>query len=146
MFSGNYDPSQQITVVGIVRAMQWVNPQSLLVVDGVDGNAWGFTLAAPNAMVRGGLTKNTVRPGDQVMITGFLATGAGDNCPSGLPTACTKIIVPVGLGPARAPGGSASDAARTSELLHASAATITTDTGVTIFDRATVDRAVASQP
>ena len=145
MFSGNYDPFQQITVVGIVRAMQWVNPQSILVVDGVDGNAWAFTLASPNAMVRGGLSKNTVRPGDQVMITGFLATGAGDNCPSSLPTACSKIIVPVGLGPARAPGGSGSDAPRTSELLHASAATITSDTGVTLFDRVTVEGAVAAQ-
>jgi hypothetical protein len=133
MFSGNYDPTQQITVVGIVRGMQWINPQAILMVDGSDGNRWGFTLPPPNSLIRGGLNKDSFKLGDQLLVTGFLATGTGDNCPAtGSLTACAKLLLP-------RPDGQL-------ELVHASASKVTSDTGTVIFDRSTFNRRTDQQP
>jgi uncharacterized protein DUF6152 len=123
MFSGNYDANRPVSLVGTVTAVQWVNPQSVVFVDAADGNKWAFTIAAPNQMFRGGLTKDSFKLGEQVRVNAFLATGAGTNCPAQLPTACSTL-----------PNGA----------LHASARTITTPDGRNLFDRQAMEKAAAA--
>lgn len=113
MFSGNYDSARAVTVSGTVFRVEWVNPQSVVYVQGDDGNRWGFTLAAPNILLRGGWNRGTLKPGESLLIYGYLAKGATDGCGGQLPHGCATLI-----------DGS----------LHASASTITRN-GESIFDR-----------
>ena len=114
LFSGNYDPSRTVTVSGTVVAVQWLNPQSIVFVNGTDGNTWGFTMASPNTMIRAGMNKNSLRPGDQVLVNGYPAKGTAEACPGPLPNSCEKFD---------------------QGALHASATTIVGDDGRVIFDR-----------
>lgn len=120
-FSDNYHFGLQVSVTGTVTQLQWVNPQAVVFVKGSDGNNWGFTIAAPNAMLLAGMNKNSLKPGEPVLVFGYRATGTGENCPQGLPSSCATF------------GNGA---------LHASASTIVSDDGQgrTIFDRAAAER------
>ena len=138
MFSGNYDPTMNVVVSGKVSAAQWINPLSVVFVDGDDGNKWALTLAAPNAMLLAGMNRKTLQPGEQVLVTGFLAKGVGDTCPAPLPNACATLAYPP-----------FSDAAKTNPpamALHASAAKITAIDGRVLFDRPALEKLLASQP
>jgi len=123
MFSGNYDVNRPVSLVGTVTAVQWMNPQSVIYIDAVDGNKWAFTIAAPNQMIRGGLAKDSFTLGEQVRVNAFLATGAGTTCPAQLPTACSTL-----------PNGA----------LHASARSITSSDGRNLFDRQAMEKAAAA--
>jgi hypothetical protein len=118
MFSGNYDPARAVAVSGVVTAVMWVNPQSFVLVQGDDGAVWGFTMASPNMQLLGGMTRNSIKPGERVLIYGYLARGSGKACPTQLPNACVTFE---------------------NGALHASASTITAADGKTIFDRVTME-------
>jgi hypothetical protein len=135
MFSSNYDPTREVEVTGTIRAVMWVNPMAIVLVDGTDGNRWGFTLGAPNAMIRGGLNKSTLTPGEQVRVRGYLAAGVGENCPTALPNACATLAPNEGPG-ATVPIGGA---------VHASARSINTMDGRNLFDRPAMEKAGAQQ-
>ena len=123
-FSTNYDANKPISLQGTVTAVQWMNPETVVYVEAVDGNKWAFTLAAPNAMVRAGLRKDAIKPGEQVRVNAFLATGAGTTCPAPLPTACSTL-----------PNGA----------LLASARSITALDGRSLWDRPALQRAADQQ-
>src|SRR5262245_27173257 len=76
-FSQNYDSNRPVSLQGTVTGVQWVNPETVVYVEAADGNRWAFTLAAPNAMVRAGMTKDAIKLGEQVRVNAFLATGVG---------------------------------------------------------------------
>jgi hypothetical protein len=128
MFSGNYDETRPMTIVGKIIQIQWVNPLSIVVVEGTDGNTWALTIASPNAMIRGGLNKNTFKLGEEVVVEGYLPKGTGDNCPSAFPSACETIIAP----------------GTTRESKHASARSITSLDGRNLFDRPAMEKASAA--
>jgi hypothetical protein len=112
MFSGHYS-TRPVTVRGRIAQVLWTNPQTLLVIDGFDGNRWGFTLPPPNALLLRGFNKNTFKLGDELVVGGFLATGDWDNCPTKLPNACATLE---------------------NGALHASASIITAADGTVLFD------------
>jgi hypothetical protein len=124
-FSENYQ-GLQVTVSGTVTQMAWMNPLAVVFVMDRDGNNWGFTMAAPNSMLLGGMNKNSLKPGEEVLVYGYRATGTGQGCPQGLPTSCATL------------GNGA---------LHASASTIVSDDGQarSIFDRAAAERLEAER-
>ncbi|HEX5108471.1 MAG TPA: DUF6152 family protein [Vicinamibacterales bacterium] len=135
MFSGNYDVNRPISLVGTITGVQWVNPQSVVYIDAVDGNKWAFTIASPNQMVRGGLNKNSFKLGEQVRVSGYLANGVGDKCPTALPNACQTLAYPAFSDQGKAaPAGA----------LHASARSITTPDGRNLFDRQAMEKAAAA--
>lgn len=134
-FSENYDPGRPVTVTGQISAIMWVNPQSVLTILGSDGNLWGFTLPAPNVLIRGGLNRDSLRLGTRVHVSGFLSRSTGERCPTQLPNGCETLPASAS-GPQ--PGGR--------EPLHASASTVIAENGAVLFDRVTVEqRAQATQ-
>jgi hypothetical protein len=104
-------------------------------VDGTDGNVWALTIASPNQMLRGGLTKTTFKLGDEVIVEGYLAKGTGDNCPTALPNACETLAFP-------ALSAAAQQAGRLAQ--HASATSITTTDGRNLFDRPAFEKVAQS--
>jgi hypothetical protein len=75
-----YDLNQEITLSGTVTAFQFVNPHALVFFDvtGEDGTVVGWLagLGGPNGLARReGWSRDTLKPGDQVTITGPPARG-----------------------------------------------------------------------
>ena len=70
-----YDTTTTVTVSGIVTEFRFVNPHVLVYWDVKDeaGNIqrWSGERSGPNSMARNaGWTRNTLKPGDQVTISG----------------------------------------------------------------------------
>jgi hypothetical protein len=68
-----FEMSKTITVTGVVKEFQWINPHSwieMMVTDSA-GNAveWSIEMNAPSSLVRQGWKPKTLKPGDQITIT-----------------------------------------------------------------------------
>jgi Family of unknown function (DUF6152) len=75
--TANYDMTKPITVKGTVTDFQFINPHTLILFDvkndqGVTEH-WQAEATSPNHLVRAGWSKEIVKPGDQISITGFRA-------------------------------------------------------------------------
>lgn len=64
-----FDKSKRLTVTGTVRTFQWSNPHAYLWIF-VDQDIYAFEFGGgPNALVRNGWTKDTLKPGDKITVT-----------------------------------------------------------------------------
>ncbi len=76
-FAAEYDSKKTITIHGVVQKVAWVNPHAYVWVDvkGEDGKVvtYSFESLSPNALMRGGWTRNSLKPGDEVTVDGYLA-------------------------------------------------------------------------
>ena len=76
-FASEYDTSKPVTLAGSVTKIDWTNPHARFYIDvkGADGKVtnWNLELGSPNALMRRGWTRNALKPGDSVMVTGYLA-------------------------------------------------------------------------
>jgi hypothetical protein len=75
-----YDLNQKVSITGTVTDFQFVNPHVLIFfeVTGEDGAVvtWSAGLTSPNRLARSdGWSRETLKPGDQVSITGSPARG-----------------------------------------------------------------------
>jgi len=75
--SSVYDSSRRVTVEGTVAEFQLINPHPFLLIDVTDraGNAqrWRLEMDNRSELVAIGVTANTLKPGDRVVVKGSLA-------------------------------------------------------------------------
>ncbi len=83
-----------ITLEATVTEFRFVNPHVQVYFDitteSGETEQWQGELTAPNKLARGGWTKNTLQPGDQIRITGRAARNDGHS------VAINEIIMPDG--------------------------------------------------
>lgn len=76
-FAAEYDGSKPIKLSGTVTKFDMVNPHSWIYVDVKDGSGkvvnWKFETASPANLFRRGFKKDTIKPGMQVTLEGYLA-------------------------------------------------------------------------
>lgn len=76
-FAAEFDSTRPVTLKGTVTKLEWTNPHARFYVDVKDesGNVanWEFELGSPNALVRRGWTRNSLKPGDSITVEGYLA-------------------------------------------------------------------------
>ena len=77
-FAAEYDESKPVKLTGAVTKLEWMNPHAHFYVDIKDKDTgtvtnYEFELAALNALIRRGWTRNSLKPGDVVTVEGFLA-------------------------------------------------------------------------
>lgn len=77
-FAAQYDAAKPITLTGKVTKVEWTNPHIYIYVDVPDekGGAatnWAFEMGGPNALIRLGWTRNSLKPDDLVTVEGSLA-------------------------------------------------------------------------
>ena len=76
-FQAEYDENKLVTVNGTVTKVAWTNPHVMLNVDVRDdrGNVanWEMELASPNGLLRQGWKLDSLKPGDQVTVSGYAA-------------------------------------------------------------------------
>jgi hypothetical protein len=75
--TANYDTTKLITVKGPVTRFQFINPHVIISMDAKDDRGsvqnWQGALTSPNRLNRAGWTKDSIKPGDVITISGFPA-------------------------------------------------------------------------
>ena len=76
-FAAEFDANTPIELTGPVTKIEWANPHTFFYVD-VQNTAgeyenWGFEMGSPNGLMRRGWTRNTLKIGDVVTVTGSRA-------------------------------------------------------------------------
>jgi uncharacterized protein DUF6152 len=76
-FKAQYDETQPITLNGTVTKITWNNPHVLMYLDVKDDSGkvakWELELASPNGLMSQGWKVDSLKPGDQVSVSGFRA-------------------------------------------------------------------------
>jgi hypothetical protein len=76
-FAAEYDSNQPVTVQGVIDRVSWVNPHAYVYINVRDqsGEAalWAFEALSPNALTRQGWSRDSLQPGEEVTIEGFMA-------------------------------------------------------------------------
>ena len=76
-FAAEYDANKPVTLKGTVTKVEWMNPHARFYIDVKDdGGAvtnWEFELGSPNGLMRAGWTRNSLKQGDTVSVSGSLA-------------------------------------------------------------------------
>jgi hypothetical protein len=77
-FAAQYDASKPITLTGKVTKVEWTNPHIYIYVDVPDEKTggvvnWALEMGGPNALIRLGWTRNSLKPDDLVTVEGTLA-------------------------------------------------------------------------
>ena len=82
-FSAEFDANKPIELTGIVTNVEWTNPHVwfyINVKDGATGEVtnWGAELGPTHGLQRSGWRRDTLKVGDSVSVSGFLARN-GEN-------------------------------------------------------------------
>lgn len=76
-FAAEYDGNKPITLKGTVVKMEWINPHAWIHLDVKETNGtvtrWMIEGAAPNALIRRGWNRNSLQPGVEISVEGYLA-------------------------------------------------------------------------
>ena len=85
-FAAEYDDKKPVTLTGTVNKVEFMNPHIWVILDAKDDTGkqarWQCEGGPPNALVRQGWTKNSLKEGDQVTIEGFRAKDGTNTCDS----------------------------------------------------------------
>jgi hypothetical protein len=69
-----YDLKGKVEVEGAVTKVEWRSPHAWIYVDATDAKGekvnWGFELPSPVTLMRRGWTRDSLKPGDRVKVTG----------------------------------------------------------------------------
>ena len=76
-FPAQYDIDKPIALTGKVTKVEWTNPHIFIYADVTDANgavvSWAFEMGGPNALLRQGWKRDSVKAGDTVTFEGSLA-------------------------------------------------------------------------
>jgi len=95
--TSGYDMEKVITLNGTVTSFNWSNPHCLIHIDVKDSKGdmkdWILELAAPTLMTRNGWTKDSLKPGDEVVAETHPAKNGATTGLSGASTALLKFVL-----------------------------------------------------
>ena len=76
-FAVHFVSDKTVEVTGTVEAFRFTNPHGILTFNSMDENgkpvAWRAETNSPNVLRRRGWAKDSLKPGDQITVTGFPA-------------------------------------------------------------------------
>ena len=74
-FSAEFDIGRPVAFTGTVTRVEWTNPHAwlFLAASDEDGNVqnWAVEMLGINTLMRRGLTRSSIQPGDSLIIEGF---------------------------------------------------------------------------
>ncbi len=86
-FTAEYDQTKPVSVTGTVSKVEWKNPHIWWYVDVKDETGkvitWGFSGGPPGMLMRRGITKDVLKPGDVITVSGFRAKDGSYNASGG---------------------------------------------------------------
>ncbi|HUA18242.1 MAG TPA: DUF6152 family protein [Bryobacteraceae bacterium] len=76
-FAAEYDATKPVSLTGTVTKVEWMNPHARFYIDVKDDSGtvthWELELGSPNALMRLGWTRHSLKEGDVVTVEGALA-------------------------------------------------------------------------
>lgn len=76
-FAAEFDANQPLVLKGTITRVDLVNPHAWLYMNVTDPDGkvvnWAIEMGAPNALIRRGISKNTVPIGAEITVEGFRA-------------------------------------------------------------------------
>ena len=76
-FAAEFDVAKPVTLTGTIAKIAWTNPHAHIQLDVTDQagtvTSWDFELGSPNALMRRGWSRQTLKPGDMIIASGYLA-------------------------------------------------------------------------
>ena len=76
-FAAEFDAAKPISVTGAVTELRWSNPHAHIYLEVAEASGapvpWDFELGSPNALVRRGWSRTSLKPGDTITVSGYLA-------------------------------------------------------------------------
>ena len=75
-FAAEFDSQKPVTLKGVVVQWEMINPHGWITMDvtAADGKTtqWMVETSNPNGLMRLGWTKNSLKPGDEITVEGYL--------------------------------------------------------------------------
>jgi hypothetical protein len=79
-FNAEFDRQKPITLTGKVTKVEWSNPHARIYFDvkGEKGDVvnWDFEMGSPNGLMRNGWRRDSLKVGDEITVSGWLAKHA----------------------------------------------------------------------
>jgi uncharacterized protein DUF6152 len=76
-FAAEFDAKRPVKLRGTITRMEWINPHAWIHIDvnGPDGKIvnWMIEAGTPNTLFRRGLTKDSLEPGTEILVDGYLS-------------------------------------------------------------------------
>ena len=76
-FAAEYDSNKPVSIRGVVSKVAWVNPHAYIYVTLKDDtgkeSTYAFETSSPNALMRRGWKRTSLKEGDAVIVDGYLA-------------------------------------------------------------------------
>jgi hypothetical protein len=80
-FAAEYDSLKPVTLKGTFTKMDWINPHSWVYFDVKDADGktvnWRAEALPPNGLYRQGWRRDSLKPGDEILVEGYLAKDGG---------------------------------------------------------------------
>ena len=76
-FAAEFDSKKPVELKGTVISLEWVNPHAWIHMEVKDesgkATAWNCELGSPNLLMRNGWRKDSIKPGDVIIVNGSAA-------------------------------------------------------------------------
>jgi len=76
-FAAEFDANSPIELTGTVTKVEWANPHTFFYIDVTtpagEVESWALEMGSPNGLMRRGWTRDSMKIGDTVMVTGSRA-------------------------------------------------------------------------
>jgi len=82
-YVAEFDLAKPVRMTGVVTRVEWTNPHIWIYLDVKDETGkvanWGFSASPPGMLQRRGITRNSIRIGDTLTISGHRAKDGSNN-------------------------------------------------------------------
>ncbi|HLI85167.1 MAG TPA: DUF6152 family protein [Bryobacteraceae bacterium] len=76
-FAAEFDRGKPVELKGTLISLEWVNPHAWIHMEVKDENGkaskWDCELGSPNLLMRNGWRRDTIKPGETIVVSGFAA-------------------------------------------------------------------------
>ena len=82
-YTAEFDTTKPVKLTGVLSKVEWANPHIWIYLDVKDdkGNVvtWGFSASPPGMLTRRGITKNSLKIGEVLTVSGHRAKDGSNN-------------------------------------------------------------------
>jgi hypothetical protein len=82
-YTAEFDTTKPVKLTGVLTKLEWSNPHIWIYLDVKDDQGkvtnWGFSASPPGMLTRRGITKNSLKTGEVLTISGHRAKDGSNN-------------------------------------------------------------------
>jgi hypothetical protein len=87
-YTAEFDTTKPVKLTGVLTRLEWSNPHIWIYLDVKDDQGkvtnWGFSASPPGMLTRRGITKNSLKTGEVLTISGHRAKDGSNNASSNI--------------------------------------------------------------